>query len=423
MVCSMLKKIAADDMAETHWQMVKHEPAAPEKKSRYRLDELNAARIAKNLVILAPTEAIIADLMAKARLSIPGLADTSEIVRIMNYNPDLMLPVVRKSRLNPDAPLGEGLIAFLPLNLLGMQHLALGTFNAAVPDERLLAKPNERPAGIYLWCIFAPGPLAGISALFMERLSSDQFSGVNIYARPVTDDGRRFSQLMGLTPGIVIGDIHAPNVWVFTRKSLTPSYDSYSPDAGKHAIGIAIVRTVDDMLRVAAIRNAVYIGEQECPYEEEYDGNDLSGTHLLAYIGKEPVGCLRLRFFAGFAKLERLAIRKEFRKSQAAFHLVRAALKFCQKKGYGRVYLHSQARLIDFWARFHFQVMEGRSHFVFSDFDYVEMTADLEPDAEALTLEANPYVLIRPEGRWHVPGVLEQSAARAPTSPSALKKR
>ena len=67
-------------------------------------------------------------------------------------------------------------------------------------------------------------------------------------------------------------------------------------------------------MRVAAIRNSVYIGEQECPYEEEYDGNDLSATHLLAYIGDEPVGCLRLRFFADFAKFERIAIRKEFRK-------------------------------------------------------------------------------------------------------------
>jgi hypothetical protein len=50
-------------------------------------------------------------------------------------------------------------------------------------------------------------------------------------------------------------------------------------------------------------------------------------------MGDEPVGCLRLRFFADFAKIERLAIRKEFRKSQAAFQLVRASFQILSEKG------------------------------------------------------------------------------------------
>ena len=39
------------------------------------------------------------------------------------------------------------------------------------------------------------------------------------------------------------------------------------------------------------MRSAVYIGEQECPYEEEFDGNDLAATHLIGYVGNEPAGC------------------------------------------------------------------------------------------------------------------------------------
>jgi predicted GNAT family N-acyltransferase len=39
------------------------------------------------------------------------------------------------------------------------------------------------------------------------------------------------------------------------------------------------------MLRVNAIRSAVYVGEQECPYDEEYDGNDMTGVHLLSLYG------------------------------------------------------------------------------------------------------------------------------------------
>jgi len=190
------------------------------------------------------------------------------------------------------------------------------------------------------------------------------------------------------------------------------------PGAAPGTIGVTVARTMEDLARVITIRSAVYIGEQECPYDEEYDGNDLSATHLLAYVGDEPVGCLRVRFFAGFAKIERLAVRKEFRKTRAAFQLVRAGFKLCQKKGYSKVYGHSQVRLVNFWSRFGFRIPENARYFVFSDFDYVEIVADIEPDPDAVAIGGDPYLVIRPEGRWHRPGILEQSAARSVTRPS-----
>ena len=113
-------------------------------------------------------------------------------------------------------------------------------------------------------------------------------------------------------------------------------------------------------MRVIAIRNAVYIGEQECPYDEEYDGNDLSATHLLAYMGDEPVGCLRVRFFADFAKIERLGDPQGIPQDPAPpSSWCGPGFKLCQKKGYRRVYGHSQTRLVNFWSRFGFRVMEG----------------------------------------------------------------
>jgi predicted GNAT family N-acyltransferase len=411
----------AGRMAKPQERLNEELSSSTSRHAKHKLDELDAKRIAKHLVMFQPTDSIVADLMDKARLSIPGLTTTSEIQRILHFNPDCIMAVARKSRFDPAEPVGEGMIAVLPLNMLGLQHLALGTFNAATPDFRLLAKPSERPAGLYMWCVFTPGPLAAAIALFMEKFAAPPYTGVSLYSRPNTDLGRNYNVTLGLTKGVRIGEIEAPNIWIFPRVPEAPLYDTYVPGAGKDTIGITVARSFEDMMRVAAIRNAVYIGEQECPYEEEYDGNDMSGTHLLAYMGNEPIGSLRLRFFADFAKIERLAVRKEFRKSQAAFQLVRASFKFCQKKGYRQVYAHSQARLVDFWHRFGLRVMEGGRNFVFSDFDYVEMVADLEPDPAALRLGTDPYVLIRPEGRWHLPGVLEESAVRAPTSPSIAK--
>jgi len=390
---------------------------------KYKLDELDATRIAKHLVMFEPSPEVLKDLMAKARLSIPGLAPTSEALRIQQYNPDCFMALARKSKFNPDAPVGEGFVAILPLNALGLQMLALGSFKGTQPDVRLIEKQGERPAGIYMWCVYAPGPLAAGIALFMEKISSPQYAGISLYSRSITDAGRNYHEILGLAEGVQIGSIWAPHIWTFNRRSTAPLYDSYVPNSGKKEIGITVARTFDDLMRVAAIRNSVYIGEQECPFDEEYDGNDLSATHLLAYIGDEPVGCLRLRFFADFAKFERMAIRKEFRKSHAAIQLARAGFKLCQKKGYARVYGHVQERLVPFWSRFGFRMRENTRRFVFSDFEYIEIVADIERDPEAVTLEAEPYVLIRPEGRWHIPGILEKSASRAVTKTLVAKKR
>jgi predicted GNAT family N-acyltransferase len=389
-----------------------------ERRGKHKLDELDAARVAKHLLLFRPSEAVVEAVMAKARLAIPGLAATDDVQRILHFNPDCMFAVARKSKFDSARPSAEGFIAMLPLNELGLQLLALDALNTKNPDTKLLAKPGERPAGIYMWGVYAPGPLAAGMALFMEEIATPQYAGINLYSRPNTDIGRRFNQVLGLTEGAKIGDVDAPHLWVFPRTPQRPLYDSYSPAAAPGEIGVTVARSFNDLARVIAVRGAVYMGEQECPYDEEYDGNDLSATHLLGYVGREPAGCMRIRFFADFAKIERMSIRQEFRKTRMAIQLIRATFLFCRKKGYTRIYGHSQARLVNFWTRFGFRVMEGSKDFVFSDFDYVEILAEVERDPDCVTLGADPYVLIRPEGRWDVPGILENSASRPVTRPS-----
>jgi predicted GNAT family N-acyltransferase len=389
---------------------------------KYKLDELASAGIAEHLVMFEPSEDLIVDLMARARLNIPGIAATSEVIKVHRHNRHCIMALTRKSKFNPAAPVAEGCIAMLPLNGAGMEILAADAFDATKPNLDLICGPDERPEGIYWWVVFAPGFGAACTALFMEKLTSEQYAGLDIYARTATPQGRNFLRVLGLTEGTKVGHTFMPHLWVFRRRHEAPLYDSYVPHSGTKNIGVTVARSFDDLMRVAAIRNSVYIGEQECPYEEEYDGNDLGATHLLAYIGDEPVGCLRLRFFADFAKFERVAVRKEYRRSRAAIQLIRAGLQFCQKKGYARVIGHAQSRLTSFWTRFGFRPMENRKHFVFSDYDYVEMVAELERDPDAITLETDPYIAIRPEGRWHVSGILERSSNRPASAPSVVKK-
>ena len=391
-----------------------------ERHGRHKLDELDPA-VARHLVLFRPSEPAVEAMMTRARLSIPGLGATADVIRVLRHNPDCMFAVSRKSKVGDSDPVGEGFIAMLPLTKLGLQLLAMDALHTANPDVKFVCSPGERPAGIYMWCVFAPGPLAAGMALFMERIATPQYTGVNLYSRPNTEIGCRFNEALGLTQGARVGAVKAPHLWVFPREAQKPIYDSFDPDAAAAGdIGVTIARNFEDLQRVTTIRSAVYIGEQECPYEEEFDGNDLTATHLLGYVGHEPAGCLRVRDFADFAKIERLAIRAEFRKTRAAFQLVRAAFQLCRRKGYTRIYGHSQKRLVNFWSRFGFRVMEGGRSFVFSDFDYVEIVADVDRDPEAITIGVgiDPYKVIRPEGRWDAPGILETSSARPVTRPS-----
>ena len=73
--------------------------------------------------------------------------------------------------------------------------------------------------------------------------------------------------------------------------------------------------------------------------------------------------------------------------------------------------------MVDFWARFGAKPLGQDRKLVFSDFSYTEMVIDLEPHPDPITVNSDPFVIIRPEGEWNSPGVLEASSARAPTSP------
>jgi predicted GNAT family N-acyltransferase len=187
--------------------------------------------------------------------------------------------------------------------------------------------------------------------------------------------------------------------------------------SNSRAITVRIARDPNDLMLVTAIRSAVYLAEQDCPIEEEFDGNDLVAAHFIGFVGKEPAGCLRVRFFGEFAKVERLAVRHQYRRSRLSFKLVQASVEYVRRKGFKKIYGQAQDRLVDFWAHFGAKPLGHNRKLTFSDFSYTEMVLDLEPGNDAITLDSDPYMIIRPEGDWDRPGVLDLSASRPASSP------
>lgn len=349
-------------------------------------------------------------------------AATEVVHRVFRHNPDSLWAIARRENFAAGIASGEGYVAYLMLNQAGVDSLFNGTFSATDPDLSLICRQSEDPVAIYVWGIYARGVIAGGIPLTYEKICTPRYRDVPLYARAATPEGCRILETLGFALGATDNGRFLPHIHMFQRgkaaRPASPLYDTYVPDAPKGTVGVTVARSMEDLFRVMSVRSAVYVGEQQCPYEEEFDGNDLTGTHLIGYVGDEPVGCLRVRSFASFAKLERLAVRREFRSAHLGTTLMQAGVEFCRAKGYRRIYGRAEKNLLDYYLRLGWLPLEGARRIVFSDHEYVEIVFETTPCPNAISLESDPYILMRPEGRWHVPGILERSAIRPVTRPS-----
>lgn len=108
------------------------------------------------------------------------------------------------------------------------------------------------------------------------------------------------------------------------------------------------------------IRRRVFIEEQDCPPEEEFDAHEATSRHLLGCTGNEPVGVARWRTVrladgSPAAKLERFAVLPPYRGRGYGRALVQHALAEAERAGFPVQVLHAQAHLEDFYAGFGFE--------------------------------------------------------------------
>ncbi len=153
---------------------------------------------------------------------------------------------------------------------------------------------------------------------------------------------------------------------------------------------VEIVRGLDQWLQAIAIRAVVYVGEQDYAYAEEFDGADLAGaTHFVAYEHGEPVGACRVRWFADFAKLERVSVKRAQRSGVVVRALWRGASDLAARKGYRVMLGHIERGLLPLWMRIAgFKAREDRPSYALNGRDFVEALAHLAPHPEAIGLNS-----------------------------------
>lgn len=349
--------------------------------------------------------------LAIAREHVDGLVPDEIVARALAHNREI-IQFVEAPGARPDS---QAFLAFLPLTAQGAKALVEGRFNASDPDLSLVCRPGEQPSAIYIWLIFAPHALVPALRALAPLLGRLAPKGCPLFARAATGHTARLFPRMGFAPARSYYEAAGADLLVLPPRSGCPAFEVTPADKAPGQIAVRVARTMEDMMKCFSVRAATYMSEQECPFDEEFDGNDFCATHFIGEIDGEPAGCLRVRYFADFVKLERLAVRQEFRTSRLSFRLVREALTYCRRKGYSRAYGHSRSDLTRFWGLFGFKAIPGRPSFVFSDVEYVELEAALALQDARLDIGEDPYVLIRPEGEWDRPGPLDRSRCRAPS--------
>ena len=106
-------------------------------------------------------------------------------------------------------------------------------------------------------------------------------------------------------------------------------------------VALRLAARMEDTLQAFAVRAACFFGEQDVSFSEEFDGHDHDATHLIAYLGDEPIGTVRLRWFKSFAMPDHLAVIQRFRSHGVGSLLLEQARAIAESRGSRLLYVRT----------------------------------------------------------------------------------
>ncbi|PST82244.1 GNAT family N-acetyltransferase [Pedobacter yulinensis] len=122
-------------------------------------------------------------------------------------------------------------------------------------------------------------------------------------------------------------------------------------------LSVQKVNNDDDLQKVFAIRKTVFVEEQNCPPELEWENEEVSVHFLALYNEQVPCGACRWRKTDQGYKLERFAVLQEYRGKGVGRALVAKVLADLPADA-DFIYLNAQLEATGLYAKFGF-VAEG----------------------------------------------------------------
>ena len=132
-------------------------------------------------------------------------------------------------------------------------------------------------------------------------------------------------------------------------------------DAARSRLDVHAVRNGREWRELRAIRTRVFVEEQACPPELEWDEHESTSRHMIGTLGGESVAAARWRSVwldgHAHAKLERFAVLPEFRGRGLGRQLVQAVIDDARLAGFDAFVMHAQQHLEGFYRSFGFETI------------------------------------------------------------------
>jgi len=172
---------------------------------------------------------------------------------------------------------------------------------------------------------------------------------------------------------------------------------------GGEPLTTKLAMKMEDSMQAFAVRAACFIGELDVPYSEEFDGHDFGATHVIAYVGDEPVGAVRVRWFQSFAMPERLAVIQRFRGNNIGQLLIERSRKLAETRGCNMLYAQVLPNDVAYWEK------QGWRRLVVEDGSpakrIVAMVRAVDPSKPLPDVEAPESIVLRPEPQLDASGL------------------
>lgn len=168
----------------------------------------------------------------------------------------------------------------------------------------------------------------------------------------------------------------------------------------KENFDFRIVSSDKEYAQAMDVRRQVFVDEHKIPEFLEYDGNDHSSTHVLALDRGKPVGTMRIRYFNGFVKFERMCVLPDYRKTDVSEHIMRKGMVFAATKGYDKVYGVCKKELLPRWKKNGFEPIKGVNPVSQNGMTLVPVSCSLPTVENQITINTPAEILNAREGEW-----------------------
>ncbi len=144
-----------------------------------------------------------------------------------------------------------------------------------------------------------------------------------------------------------------------------------------------------DMPNVYALRDEVFVGEQNVPPELERDEEDAHALHIVATDNGVTVGCARVLLSATDAHIGRVAVKKEWRGQGIGAAVCRFVIDHCRERGILALWLNSQLHAAPFYQKLGFSP-QGET-FLDAGIEHVRMVMEEEQVLRIRTMTKDDY--------------------------------